>query len=319
MKKIIIIVFLFFCAKFLFAQEISVPVLEKRVTDLTETLSEIEISNLETTLKNFEDTAGSQVVVLLVSTTGEETIEEYSMRVAEAWKIGREGYDDGVILLVAKDDRKLRIEVGYGLESVITDADASSIIENYILPEFKNGNFYLGLYYGITHIVFLINGGSLYNEDLYNYQDEEEVIEEATFVDKHPGWFVVFIVLGIILPIVFFFVMKLKAWIIIIIFLTMVGFNLLVGLAMGGLINSIVFLVNTVMFGLPVIIIRMVTKGDYSKMGGGGGSYHSSSSYNSSSYNSSSSSSYSSSSSSSSSSYSGGGGSFGGGGASGSW
>ncbi len=301
---------------FSFSQEIAIPELERRVTDLTNTLSDTEIDYIEKMIIDMENKTGSQLAVLMIPTTGDETIEQFSFRVAVKWQIGSEEFDDGVILVIAKDDRELRIEVGYGLESVITDANASIIINNYIVPEFKNGNFYFGVYYGVYYIIDLINGGTLYVPDEYV---SEEVAEEETFAERHFGWVFTLIMLGILLPIVFFFTMRLKAIYTILIFLGIVGLNLLMGKMLGGILHSIGFLINTAMFGLPMIIIRICTKGDYSKMAGGGGSY-SSSSYNNSSYNSSSysSSSYSSSSSSSS-SYSGGGGSFGGGGASGKW
>src|SRR3989337_2661840 len=101
--------------------------LKARFTDLTATLSSRQQATLEQTLAAFEARKGSQIAVLLVPTTQPETAEQYAVRVEEAWKLGRKGVDDGVLLLVAKNDRKLRIEVGYGLEGVIPDAAAKRV------------------------------------------------------------------------------------------------------------------------------------------------------------------------------------------------
>ncbi len=133
------------------------PELNQRVTDLTATLSLHEKNTLEQDLAALEKAKGSQVVVVIIPTTEPEAIEQYSIRLAEAWKIGREGVDDGVILLVAKDDRKLRIEVGYGLEGAIPDIYAKRIIENIILPRFRQGDFGGGLMDGVQAISGLIN------------------------------------------------------------------------------------------------------------------------------------------------------------------
>jgi len=110
------------CLSSLVAQEIEIPPLQRRVTDLTATLSAAQVEQIEARLKALEDSKGSQIAVLLVPTTQPETIEQYSIRVAEAWKLGRKGVDDGVLFLVAIQDRAMRIEVGYGLEGSLTDA-----------------------------------------------------------------------------------------------------------------------------------------------------------------------------------------------------
>jgi uncharacterized protein len=109
--------------------DVAVPPLTGRVVDLTGTLSPGNIAALTQTLKDLETRKGSQVAVLLVPTTEPETIEQYSIRVAEAWKIGRRKIDDGALLVVAKNDHKLRIEVGYGLEGALTDVTARRIID----------------------------------------------------------------------------------------------------------------------------------------------------------------------------------------------
>jgi len=141
--------------------QVPVPPLSAAVTDLTGTLSAGQIADLDARLKTFSQQRGSQVAVLLVPTARPEAIEQFSIRVAEAWKIGRAGKDDGVILLVAKDDREMRIEVGYGLEGAIPDAIAKRIIAERITPRFREGDFYGGLSEGVTTIIKLIEGEKL--------------------------------------------------------------------------------------------------------------------------------------------------------------
>ena len=141
--------------------EVAVPPLQARVTDLTGTLSASQIQTLDSQLRAFERAKGSQIAVLMLPTTQPETIEEYSIRVAEAWKIGRARVDDGVILLVAKDDRKLRIEVGRGLEGAVPDALAKRIVSEVITPHFRSGDFFGGIAAGTDALMKLIEGESL--------------------------------------------------------------------------------------------------------------------------------------------------------------
>src|SRR5437899_164969 len=122
--------------------EVAVPPLKGHVTDLTGTLTAPQIQTLEARLRDFERSKGSQVAVLMLPTTEPETIEEYSIRVADAWKIGRARVDDGAILVVAKNDRKLRVEVGRGLEGAIPDAVAKRVVSDVIAPHFRSGDFY---------------------------------------------------------------------------------------------------------------------------------------------------------------------------------
>lgn len=141
--------------------KITVPSLKSHVTDLTETLSSMEISRLEQQLTDFEAKKGSQIALLIIPTTQPETIEQYSIRVAEVWKLGRKGIDDGVLLLVAKNDRTLRIETGYGLEGVLPDALARRIIDEIIVPKFRQGHFFGGLQAGVEQIISIIEGETL--------------------------------------------------------------------------------------------------------------------------------------------------------------
>ncbi len=141
--------------------EVPVPPMGSRVTDQTGTLTDEQKSALERTLGAFEARKGSQVAVLMVPSTAPETIEQYSLRVAERWKPGRKNVDDGALLVVAKDDRKVRIEVGYGLEGALTDATGKRIISEIIVPRFRQGDFYGGITAGVDRILRVIDGEPL--------------------------------------------------------------------------------------------------------------------------------------------------------------
>lgn len=155
------IVALLLCWAFAAVAEVAVPRLSGRVVDQTATLSSSDVASLEQTLKDFEARKGSQVAVLIVPTTDGEAIEAFSIRVAEAWKIGRKKVDDGAILVVAKNDRKLRIEVGYGLEGALNDATTKRIIDEIITPKFRDGDFAGGISAGVDRILRVIDGETL--------------------------------------------------------------------------------------------------------------------------------------------------------------
>ncbi|MBL3658630.1 YgcG family protein [Fulvivirga sp. 2943] len=155
------LILLLFIPAILKAQDVQVPSLTGRVVDLTGTLKSYQINAISTDLEEFEKRKGSQIVVLLLPTTGDETIEQFGIKVAEKWKIGRSKVDDGVILIVAKNDRKVRIEVGYGLEGAIPDAYAKRIIEEIIKPQFRSGNFDLGISDAVDAIIGLVDGEPL--------------------------------------------------------------------------------------------------------------------------------------------------------------
>lgn len=140
---------------------LALPPLTQRVTDLTGTLSEPQRAALEARLNAFEQKKGAQIAVLLAPTFQPESIEQFGIRLAEAWKIGRKGVDDGVILLIAKDDRQLRIEVGYGLEGALNDATAKRIISEVMTPRFREGDYFGGIDAGITAIQTIIEGEPL--------------------------------------------------------------------------------------------------------------------------------------------------------------
>jgi uncharacterized protein len=132
-----------------------------RVTDLTGTLDAGQQRTLSAKLADFERTSGSQLAVLILPSTRPEAIEHYGIRVADTWKLGRKGVDDGAILIVAKNDHRLRIEVGYGLEGNIPDAIAKRIIDDTIVPAFKSGDFYSGIDAGVDQIIRAAQGQSL--------------------------------------------------------------------------------------------------------------------------------------------------------------
>ena len=140
---------------------VAVPPLVGRVVDQTGTLSTNDVSSLNQTIRAFETRKGSQIAVLIVPTTDGEAIEAFSLRVAEAWKIGRKKIDDGVLLVVAKNDRHLRIEVGYGLEGALTDVTSKRIIDEIITPKFKAGDFTGGISDGVDRMIRVIDGEKL--------------------------------------------------------------------------------------------------------------------------------------------------------------
>lgn len=141
--------------------QVEIPELSQHVTDLTGTLTGPQATALEKRLAAFEDKKGSQIAVLIVPTTQPEDIAQFGIRAAEVWKIGRKTVDDGVILIVAKEDRKLRLEVGYGLEGAIPDAIAKRVIAETITPYFKKGDYSGGIDAGVAQLMQLIEGEPL--------------------------------------------------------------------------------------------------------------------------------------------------------------
>ncbi len=145
--------------------QVAVPTLTGRVTDLTGTLSGAAVSRIEAKLAELEAKKGSQVAVLMVPTTQPEDIEQFGIRVAEQWKLGRKGVDDGAILIVAKNDRRARIEVGYGLEGALPDATASRIVDDTMVPLFKQTNYDAGVEAGVDRIIAVVQGEALPEPD----------------------------------------------------------------------------------------------------------------------------------------------------------
>jgi uncharacterized protein len=272
---------------------VAVPQLSGRVVDQTGTLSSGNIAQLTESLADFERRKGSQIVVLIVPTTDGEAIEQFSLRVAEAWKIGRKKVDDGALLVIAKNDRRLRIEVGYGLEGALTDVTSKRIIDEVITPKFKSGDFAGGISDGVVRMIRVIYGEKL-PEPEQPHWDGQGMFGHLDALNP----FLIFIV--------FIVSSALRA---------MLG-RLLGALGAGGFVTALAWflwgdfgaaLALGVFVAMITVFVGVVTSGTGGS-GWSGGSSSSSSDWSSSS-----------SSSSDSGSFSGGGGSFGGGGASGSW
>ena len=281
---------------------VPVPPLQGRVQDLTETLTAEEKTILEQKLADFEKTKGSQVVVLIVPSTEEEAIEQFSIRVAEAWKIGRKGVDDGVILLVAKSDKKLRIEVGYGLEGALPDAICKRIIDEQIVPRFRAGKFAEGITAGVDSILQRINGEPLPAPFVSNSQDLTGIPWTMQLIVT--AFLSIFIIVGSLVPSAvnkFLCILPVAAGLAAAVAGYVVGGHWIVAVMFAAFATFFVGVFTTVMSGFFLSIFGLITG---KKVGG----WRISTSSGSSGW-----------SSSSGSSFSGGGGSFGGGGASGSW
>lgn len=154
----IIVVLLLVVAWVVNALALEVPRLEGRVNDHAGMLSEAHQRQLEAVLSDFEQKESTQIVVLTVASLQGDSLEDFAIRVADAWKIGQEGLDNGAILLIAKNERKIRIEVGYGLEGRLTDLMAGRIIRNVIAPQFKSGRFDQGIIEGVAAIIDTVRG-----------------------------------------------------------------------------------------------------------------------------------------------------------------
>lgn len=143
------------------AQQAAIPELNARVTDTTGTLDTATVQRLTQTLQALEQSKGAQLAVLMVPTTDGEAIEGYAQRAFEQWKLGRQGVDDGILFVIAKDDRRLRIEVGYGLEGAVPDLLAGRIIREQVAPHFQQGDFAGGVVAGVDSLVALVEGEDL--------------------------------------------------------------------------------------------------------------------------------------------------------------
>ncbi|MEH2520026.1 uncharacterized protein V1279_005599 [Bradyrhizobium sp. AZCC 1610] len=281
---------------------VAVPALSGRVVDQTGTLAASDIASLTRRLEDLEARKGSQIAVLIVPTTDGEAIEQFSLRVAEAWKIGRKKVDDGALLVIAKNDRRLRIEVGYGLEGALTDVTTKRIIDEDITPKFKAGDFAGGVSAGVNRIVRVAEGEKLpepapphwETSQLLNYLNPGNpfviagLIILAAVLRSFLGRFIGALATGGIVGVVAWFVAG--------------------SLAAAMLVGSIAFVVTFLLQNLgstgPSVRRRRYDRDNGGwVMGGSGGSWSGGSS----------------SSGSDSGGFSGGGGNFGGGGASGSW
>jgi uncharacterized protein len=174
--------------------EVAVPPLSQRVTDLTDTLTPAQRADFEQRLAALEHEKGSQLALLLVPTTQPETIEQYGIRAVDAWKLGRKGVDDGALILFAKQDRAVRIEVGRGLEGAIPDAIAKRVVEDTMIPFFKRGDFHGGLSAGIDRLAALIRGESLPTPAPFGHIGGKKLL--ALFMGGVAGGHLLRIVLG---------------------------------------------------------------------------------------------------------------------------
>jgi uncharacterized protein len=167
-----------------FAQDLlPIPNLAARVNDVTGTLTAEQQAQLEEKLSAFEARKGAQLALLVVPTTGGEPIENYSYRVILKWLLGRKGVNDGVLLIIAKDDREMRIEVGKGLEGALTDATCNRIISEAIVPLFRQGDFFGGISAGLDRIIAVIDGEPLPAPDLkWRGQSERGVAHWVPFL-----------------------------------------------------------------------------------------------------------------------------------------
>ena len=264
------------------ADPVAVPRLEARVTDRTGTLDVTSRQRLESLLEAVERKRGAQIAVLLLPTTQPETIETFGIRLAEAWKIGHKGADNGVIVIVAKNDRKMRIEVGYGLEGSIPDAIAKRIVAERMAPRFKQGDFAGGLIDAVEALDAAIGGpGSGTVAAVDPVPSEPPAVLDYNGGEQ-PDWF----------P--WLFGMAIGAGVLRLIFGL---FGSLAAAAIGGWLGFMVFGSLAIAIGAAVVIFLLSFANLFS--GGGGGGFGGGSS--------------------SGGGFSGGGGGFGGGGASGDW
>lgn len=138
--------------------DLEVPYLAGRVNDLADLLSPGAETAIEAQLQQLEESTGTQVAVLTIPSLGDEVLEDFSLRVAETWKLGRGQFDDGVLILIARDDRKMRVEVGYGLEGTIPDAYAKRIADDLMKPHFRTGDFDGGVTAAVEAVAGLVTG-----------------------------------------------------------------------------------------------------------------------------------------------------------------
>ncbi len=187
---------LLLCMAAAWAQDfVAVPPLQARVTDLAGMLKPDERQRLENVLQEHEARSGNQVAVLLVKSTAPESIEQYSIRVADAWKLGRKGVDDGVLLLVARDNppslRRLRIEAGRGVQGSLTDAQSKRILQDVIAPHFRQNDYYGGLAAGVAAIHETID-----REHLPPPQAARPQVQTGSLLDWLPLLLFAFVVLA---------------------------------------------------------------------------------------------------------------------------
>lgn len=236
-----------------FAQELQpVPTLQAHVTDTLSLLPENRRQALEAQLVQLEKDKGAQLAVLVVATTQPEPIESYALRVAEAWKLGRKGVDDGLLFVIARDDRRMRIEVGYGLEGAVPDAIAKRIIAEVVAPRFKAGDYPGGVEAGVAALTAQVNGEAL-----------PAPAASAASTDDSPLGMEEIVVVGIVFAIVVGSVLKL-------VFGRLLGSTIVAGLVgAGAWMLTSVLLVGVVGAVLAFIFSLAAGTGGAGRIGGG--------------------------------------------------
>ncbi|EMN67489.1 TPM domain-containing protein [Leptospira interrogans] len=168
------------------AEDQIIPILRNPITDITSILTDKQKAQLTNRLISFETKKGSQIAVLIVGSTGEWSIEEYAVKVFEKTELGRKGIDDGILIVVAIQDHKTKIEVGYGLEGIIPDVIAKRIIEEFMIPNFREGNYFQGISDGIDAIIIKINEEELPKTNISRIAEEKfPVVEQKNDFDKY--------------------------------------------------------------------------------------------------------------------------------------
>ncbi|EMP82299.1 PF04536 family protein [Leptospira santarosai str. CBC1531] len=296
------------------SEEPTIPPLRTQITDTTSTLTDLQKSRLTSTLVAFEKRKGSQIAVLVVGSTLDWSVEEYAVKVFESWKLGRQGVDDGILIVVAIGDHKTKIEVGYGLEGVVPDVIAKRIIEDYMIPQFREGNYYKGISDAVDALIAKIDGEELpaasgkVADSLFENSESIERISE--FVRTAIMTVVALVFLFVALAILFF---------VLGLFGKLLG--LLIGNRISNVFSVIIFVILGLFWSIPlwlltpgVILLSSLVLIDYRSFSGGsssrGGGSSSRDSFSGG---------FGGSSGGGGDSWSGGGGSSGGGGASGSW
>jgi uncharacterized protein len=174
---------------------LEVPPLKGRVNDYAAMLAPATVDQLDRSLAAFEQEQSTQIVVLTVASLAGDSLEDFSLRVAESWKIGRKGLDNGALLLIARDDRKIRIEVGYGLEGRLTDLAAGRIIRDVITPQFRNGSFDQGVINGVTVMMAAVKG-EFSAEQIAAHRGDNQVDFESLLVPFLVGLFFISRIVG---------------------------------------------------------------------------------------------------------------------------
>ncbi len=183
MKKLFKIGFLLLLLFFIpnFCLSLEVPKLTSYINDYTNTLNTSQKNELESLLTSFKNETSTQIVVLMINSLENEALEDYSIRVVEKNEIGQKEEDNGLLLLIAKEDRIMRIEVGYGLEGYVTDAKSSYIIRNIITPEFQKEDYYQGIKNGLEDIIKLSTDANYLNDKNLEQEQEIPIILQIVF------------------------------------------------------------------------------------------------------------------------------------------